>query len=162
MPQTCPLCNFQDNDLAHRLNEFIVHYVGTMDMESISAQVAEMMNSHGASGLANDAPLAGEAAEGGAMQMPMTAAQVREHIEEHMLHPRVKLAVCLRKLLDFLKFLEENLKITDAETGLTTVDKQNVELYLKVLTQVTSLYKQDTHTMMFAQAFVPDKKPRRD
>ena len=55
---------------------------------------------------------------------------IYEHIARHMLHPRVRIAVTLRQLLDFLSLLQTTLVINDG--GACTVDKSNADLYLKV------------------------------
>jgi len=73
---------------------------------------------------------------------------VHEHISRHMLHPRVRVAVMLRQLLDFSVLLQSSLVVNDA--GVCTVDKSNVELYLKVIGQIMTLYKADTTGMLFA------------
>jgi len=83
---------------------------------------------------------------------------VFEHIARHMLHPRVRLAVMLRQLLEFSSFLQNNLTVHD--NGMCTVDKGNAELYLKVIGQIMTLYKADTQGMLFAEDEVKesDKK----
>jgi len=73
---------------------------------------------------------------------------VHEHISRHMLHPRVRVAVMLRQLLDFSVLLQSSLVVNDS--GVCTVDKSNVELYLKVIGQIMTLYKADTTGMLFA------------
>jgi len=45
--------------------------------------------------------------------------------------------------------LHNNLVVEDVSSGLTAVDKGNVELYLKVIAQITTLYKAETSTMLF-------------
>lgn len=42
----------------------------------------------------------------------------------------------------------------DVSSGLTAVDKGNVELYLKVIAQITTLYKAETSTMLFGGKFI--------
>jgi hypothetical protein len=75
---------------------------------------------------------------------------VYEHIARHMLHPKVRLAVTLRQLLDFLSLLQTSLVINE-DGGACAVDKGNAELYLKVIAQVLTLYKVDTTGMLFTE-----------
>ena len=112
-----------------KLSNFIIKHVGLMDMHCIAQQVSDFL----------------------LVQVPDAVAadkdMVYEHIARHMLHPRVRLAVTLRQLLDFLSLLQTSLVINDG--GACTVDKSNAELYLKVIAQVLTLYKVDTTGMLF-------------
>ena len=74
---------------------------------------------------------------------------VTQHVLSHMLHPRVRLAVMLRQLLDLTNLLQNNIVIRDG--GSVTVDKAIAELYLKVIGQVMALYKSDTTGMLFTE-----------
>lgn len=100
-------------------------------MQSISKQVSDF--------LLLQEPLAEEA----------THEIVYEHVSKHMLHPRVRMAVLLRQLLEFCALLQTSLVVQDA--GLCTVDKSNAELYLKVIGQIMTIYKADTQGMLFSE-----------
>ena len=71
------------------------------------------------------------------------------HVHSHMLHPRVRMAVVLRQLLDFAALLQGSMVIRDGDN--CTVDKGNAELYLKVIGQVMTLYKVDPQGMLFSE-----------
>ena len=129
----CALCSFQDNELALKLNEFITHYIGVMDETSICNQVSDILRSSMQGRRMQDADSVGDE---DAEQLGMDPESIRVHITTHMLHPRVKLAVTLRKLLDFIRYLEDNLTLRDEETGVVSVDKTNTELYIKATSQV--------------------------
>ena len=120
----------QGEPLGARLSGFIIKHVGIMDLQCIAQQVSDflLLNEANATGADRDT--------------------VHEHIARHMLHPKVRLAVTLRQLLDFLSLLQTTLVVNDS--GLCTVDKGNAELYLKVISQVLTLYKDDTSGMLFA------------
>ena len=109
---------------------FIIKHIGIMDSYCIAQQVSDFL-------LLNE-PLAQGA----------TKEVVFEHIAKHMLHPRVRLAVMLRQLLDFCALLQTSLIVT--ENDVASVDKSNAELYLKVIGQIMTLYKADTSGMLFA------------
>ena len=126
----CWLCAFQGEALGGKLTAFIVKHVGLMDLACIAQQVSDFLlvqvpNAEGAD-----------------------TATIQEHISRHMLHPRVRIAVTLRQLLDFLAILQTTLVIQDT-SGVCTVDKGNAELYLKVIEKVLALYRVDTTGMMF-------------
>jgi hypothetical protein len=125
----CWLCAFQGEPLGAKLSAFIIKHVGIMDLQCIAQQVSDFL-------LVNE-----PSAQGAEKEM------VHEHIARHMLHPRVRLAVTLRQLLDFLSLLQTSLVVNDG--GACTVDKSNAELYLKVIAQVLTLYKVDTTGMLF-------------
>jgi len=128
-PLMCWLCAFQGEALGGRLAAFIVKHVGLMDIACIAQQVSDFLM----------------------LQVPDAVgadpATIQEHINRHMLHPRVRIAVTLRQLLDFLAILQTTLVIQDS--GVCTVDKSNAELYLKVIEKVLALYRVDTVGMMF-------------
>jgi hypothetical protein len=125
----CWLCAFQGEPLGGKLSAFIIKHVGIMDLQCIAQQVSDflLLNEPAAQGADKDT--------------------VHEHIMRHMLHPKVRLAVTLRQLLDFLSLLQTSLVVNDG--GACTVDKSNAELYLKVIAQVLTLYKVDTAGMLF-------------
>jgi len=125
----CWLCAFQGEALGARLTAFIVKHVGLMDLACIAQQVSDFLLLQVPDAVGADAPT------------------IQEHIARHMLHPRVRIAVTLRQLLDFLAILQTTLVIHDA--GVCTVDKSNAELYLKVIEKVLALYRVDTVGMMF-------------
>ena len=126
----CWLCTYQGEPLGARLNTFIIRHVGIMDPACIAQQVSDflMLNNPEAKGADPDT--------------------VQEHVSRHMLHPRVHIAVLLRQLLEFSALLQGSMVVSDA--GLCTVDKSNAELYLKVISQITTLYKADIAGMLFA------------
>ncbi len=126
----CWLCTYQGEPLGKKLSDFIVKHIGVMDMQCVSRQVSDFL-------ILNE-PLA----EGAGPEI------VYEHVSKHMLHPRVRMAVLLRQLLEFCALLQTSLVVQDA--GLCTVDKSNAELYLKVIGQIMTLYKADTQGMLFS------------
>lgn len=127
----CWLCAFQGEPLGKKLNDFIVKHIGVMDMTCISRQVSDFLL------------LQEPTAEGAGHEI------IYEHVSKHMLHPRVRMAVLLRQLLEFCALLQTSLVVQDA--GLCTVDKSNAELYLKVIGQIMTLYKADPNSMLFSE-----------
>ena len=127
----CWLCSMQGEQLGIRMQEFIIKNIGFMDLRCISQQVSDFILLQHA-----DAPGAEEQA-------------VYTHIMQHVLHPRVRLAVMLRQLLELSNLLQGNILVHDGCN--CTVDKTNAELYLKVIGQVMAMYRVDTQGMLFTQ-----------
>jgi hypothetical protein len=126
----CWLCSFQSEPLGVKLNAFIVKHIGVMSIETISTQVSDYL-------------LLNEPASQGA-----NPPDVQEHIQRHVLHPRVRIAVLLREVLDFASLLQPSLVLS--EGGSVIVDKPNAELYLKCINQIMTLYKADIPNMVFS------------
>lgn len=113
------------------MQEFIVKNIGFMDLHCISQQVSDFI----------------------LVQFPDSQgadeSAVHAHIMQHILHPRVRLAVMLRQLLELANLLQCNILVRDGDN--CTVEKTNAELYLKVIGQVMTMYKVDTQGMLFTQ-----------
>ena len=127
----CWLCSYQGETLGKQLNEFIVKNIGFMDMNCISQQVSDY--------LLLKKPEAEKAAKD----------DVFAHIHTHMLHPKVRMAVMLRQLLELAGLLQDNIVVRDGE--LCSIDKSNAELYLKIIGQIMTLYKMDPQGMVFTE-----------
>jgi hypothetical protein len=127
----CWLCSYQGSLLGKQLNDFIVKNIGFMEMNCISLQVSDFL-------LLRE-PTAQKASR----------QDVFQHIHGHMLHPKVRMAVMLRQLLELAGILQNSIVVRDGD--LCTIDKSNAELYLKIIGQVMSLYKMDPHSMLFGE-----------
>jgi hypothetical protein len=139
--EICWMCLYQTDEEAKRLMEFIVRSVGYIDTFNIATQVSAFIHTRykdvrDASG--NVVELHGA-----------DPVHVAKHIKKHILHPKVRISVIIKELLEFQDHLHKNLVVEDVATGLSAVDKGNVELYLKVIAQITSLYKAETTSMLF-------------
>lgn len=126
----CWLCSYQGNPLGKQLNDFIIKNIGFMDMKCISLQVSDYL-------LLKEPA----AAQG-------TQEDVFAHIHGHMLHPKVRMAVMLRQLLELAELLQNSIVVRDGD--MCTIDKSNAELYLKIISQIMTLYKVDPQGMLFA------------
>jgi hypothetical protein len=126
----CWLCTYQGEPLGVRLNTFVIRHIGIMDIGCIAQQVSDYLLTQNSSAIGADVDT------------------IQVHITRHMLHPRVRIAVILRQLLDFSAILQTSMVVNDA--GVCTIEKSNTELYLKVIAQITTLYKADIAGMLFA------------
>jgi len=137
----CWLCAYQNDDETKRLMEFVVKAVGYIDTKNIATQVSMFIHER-----------FGEAVDAHGNQTEIRGAEpshVEIHITRHVLHPKIRISLIIQDLLNFQEHLHRNLVLEDVSTGLTAVDKGNVELYLKVIAQITTLYKAETSSMLF-------------
>jgi hypothetical protein len=159
--EVCWMCLYQTDEEAKRLMEFIVRSVGYIDTFNIAAQVSAFIHTR-----YKDV----RDANGDVVELRgADPVDVAKHIKKHILHPKVRISVIIKELLEFQDHLHRNLVVEDVTTGLSAVDKGpspffhccvayglltplcagNVELYLKVISQITSLYKAETNNMLF-------------
>jgi hypothetical protein len=127
----CWLCSYQGETLGKQLNDFIVTNIGFMDLNCISQQVSDFL----------------------LLKHPDAEDSDKEHvfthIHMHMLNPKVRIAVMLRQLLELAGLLQNSIVVRDGENS--TIDKSNAELYLKIISQIMTLYKMDPNGMIFAE-----------
>jgi hypothetical protein len=126
----CWLCSYQGDPLGKQLNDFIIKNIGFMDMNCISQQVSDFLL------------LKQEEAQ------EATKEDIFTHIQAHMLHPKVRMAVMLRQMLELASLLQNSIVVRDGD--LCSIDKSNAKLYLKIIGQIMSLYKADPQTMLFS------------
>lgn len=126
----CWLCSYQGNLLGKQLNDFVVKNIGYMEINCISQQVSDYV-------LLRE-PEALKASKD----------DVYLHIHDHMLHPKVRMAVMLRQLLEFAGLLQNSIVVREGD--LCTIDKSNAELYIKVIGQIMTIYKADPNAMLFS------------
>ncbi len=131
----CWLCSYQGNPLGKQLNDFIIKNIGYMEINCISTQVSDYVLLREPDAL------------------NVSKENVYSHIHSHMLHPKVRMAVMLRQLLEFAGLLQTSIVVREGE--LCTIDKSNAELYLKVIGQIMTLYKADPTGMIFSDDLNP-------
>lgn len=132
----CWLCTYQGEPVGKKLNSFIIKHIGVIDIDCIAVQVSDYLNLN-------------QSVNNSTQSTGISKETVCEHISKHMLHPRVRIAVLLRQLLEFSNFLQSTLIVQD--NGMCTVEKSHTELYLKVIGQIMQLYRADTNGMLFAE-----------
>lgn len=67
----------------------------------------------------------------------------------------VRLASIVRSLITLAETLRCTLQQVDDETGDLVVDIRNTELYLKVVTQISNVYKLDGTKLLFQNGVAP-------
>jgi hypothetical protein len=81
-------------------------------------------------------------------------AELKRHIVEHMLNPRVKLALQIQDMCKMQREIAKCCVVHDAETGGKTVDTQALRIYLSVSSQVTGIYKTSEEKLLYSGAAV--------
>jgi hypothetical protein len=71
------------------------------------------------------------------------------HINEHIIHPHVKMACTIRSLVTVADTLRAGLQHLDPDTNEILVDIKNTELYLKVVGQIITSYKMEGGKLLF-------------
>ena len=85
----------QGEALGLRMQEFIIKNIGFMDLHCISQQVSDfILLQHNAAAGADE-------------------HAIYTHIMQHILHPRVRLAVMLRQLLELANLLQGNILVRE-------------------------------------------------
>lgn len=119
----CWLCEYNDDPVAKGIRKFISEQAGTMGPELMAERVHDV--------LVEKCP----------MYEGIGLEEVREHIMVHTLCPNVRVACILRSLLRIADKLESVSTSVDQETGQTVVDAKNVQVYLKVVSEVMQMYR---------------------
>lgn len=131
--QRCWLCEFSDDPVARALTRYMNEQSITMGPDLLAERVHES--------LAESCPMA----EGIGLE------QVREHIASHMLQPGVRVACVMRSLLKLVTKLESTTVTVDPDTGETVVDGKSLSAYLKVISEVMTMYRTgEVSRLMFA------------
>ena len=127
----CWLCDHYNHRDAVIVNKFIVESMPKMQLDIIIRQVYQY--------IARKFPNAG-----------LCENRVREHINQHLLIPQVKVAELLRDLTSVSGELRIR-AMTNDDTGNVVVDRHNMDLYLKVVSQIMQIYKTGDNSRMLFQ-----------
>lgn len=130
----CWLCEYSDDPVAKQCHQYAIDQVQCMEVTTISQVIHVQLEQ-----------------SVGSMTEGISQEEVLTHFTQHTIAPNIRVALGLRSLLNLAKKLEDVTTTTDEETGLTIVDAKNVTVYLKVLTDIMSIYKAgDASKLMFA------------
>lgn len=133
MQPSCWLCEFSDDPTAKALTRFMNEQSVTMGPDLLAERVHES--------LVDTVP----SAQGIGLET------VREHIYSHMLQPGVRVACVMRSLLKLVTRLEATTVSTDPDTGETVVDSKSLGAYLKVISEVMTMYRTgEVNRLMFS------------
>lgn len=130
-PAHCWLCTFCKSRLAVDLTAFIIENIQNMAMPHITEQLKQR--------ILHDFPTAR-----GARQR-----DIERHIAHHIVSPEVKMAGVIRSLAAVGETVRLSMTKQDPETGDVLLDNKQVELYLKVMSQMQAVYRTDGKKMLF-------------
>jgi hypothetical protein len=129
----CWLCEFSDDTIAKRLNQYAADQISCMDVETIANAIHEQL------------------VEACPMSDGIGSDEVLAHFTHHTIAPNIRVAMELRALLQLSGKLRDVTTTTDEETGLTVVDAKNVTAYRQVVQDIMNIYKLgDASKLMFA------------
>lgn len=131
--ETCWLCQYNHTTDAKTLASFIAENMGSASTACIAAQVSQDLVERfpDAEGTDHEACL--------------------RHIEYHTLNPACRIATMLRSLLRLSDDLQQNLRKFDEE-GNSTMDPKLVETFLKVQSQILTIYRtSETNKLLFSE-----------
>lgn len=118
----CCLCEYQGNTSTNEVIRFIMEGIPHIALDSLVTQSKYML----------DTLVPGN---------NNNTEQVRLHITEHMLHPRVKLALQLHEMTRMQKDLSKCCVVYDVESGEKNVNQQAMRVYLTLSSQISAVYK---------------------
>lgn len=131
MTGRCWMCEHLGTEQARHFHAFVVEKAHVME----PAEMARHIHAH--------------VAEAGGGPAP-SEEEIAEHIQRHMLHPAVRVALTLRSLLELADVLR-GMAVGRDDGGEPVVDVRTVNVYLKVVAEVMQVYRTaDTSRMLFA------------
>ena len=129
----CWMCQYQGNRSANEVVRLIMDGVSNMSMDSLVAHCKYLLDHVQTDSI-------------------ISTAEIKRHITEHMLHPRVKLAVQLHDLTVMQKEVAKCCVVQDVESGERIVNPQAMRAYLSLCSQVSGVYKLGEDKLLFTHA----------
>jgi hypothetical protein len=131
-PRACWLCEYHGNRTTNEVVRFIMDGIPHMSLNSLVEQSKFLLDQVD---VGSDA----------------TTAEIRQHIMEHMLHPRVKLALQMQEMSRMQKEVSKCCISADTETGEQTINPQAMRVYLTLCSQISGVYKLGEDKLMYNQ-----------
>lgn len=131
--EMCWLCTFCTHSKARQMAYFIAEQAPHMSNIHIAEQVKDEIMS--------EYPHAQGARK----------RDIIRHIQYHMLDPNVRLSTILRSLLSLAESVRLTMQVKD-EDNAVTMDVKQVDLYLRIISQVQNTYKTGNAKMLFSLA----------
>jgi hypothetical protein len=132
VPRSCWLCEFQGNRTTNEVIRFIMDGIPHMSLDSLIEQSKYLLDQVD---VGSDA----------------TTAEIRKHVTEHMLHPRVKLALQMQEMSRMQKEVCKCCISADGDTGERTINPPAMRVYLSLCSQISGVYKLGEDKLMYNQ-----------
>jgi hypothetical protein len=126
----CWLCEFQGNRSAAEIVRLVMDSIPHISMQSLVAQCKYLLDN----------------IERGS---DVSTVEIHRHITQHMLHPRVKLAIQLQDMCQMQKEISKCCVVQDVESGERTLNPHAMRVYLSLCSQVASVYKLGEEKLTF-------------
>jgi hypothetical protein len=130
MDNFCWLCKYQGNRTTNEVVRFIMDGIPHMSIDSLVTQSKFLLDNV-------------------EVNSNTTLVQLKRHITDHMMHPRIKLALQLQEMCNMQNEIKKCCVTNDAETGERTVNPQAMRVYLTLCSQVSALYKVGEDKLIF-------------
>lgn len=130
MDPTCFLCTFNNHVDAIDMNQFVHENIGVMCINVLANEVHAQLRAR-----------QGDCAPSFEM--------IRKHITMHTLNPTVRMGIMLRGLLDLEEKMKGDLYKLDSNGQNLGLDPKMIEAYMRVQTQISSIYKCKPSEMLF-------------
>jgi hypothetical protein len=121
-PRSCWLCEYQGNRTTNEVIRFIMDGIPHMSLDSLIEQSKYLLDQVD---VGSDA----------------STMEIRKHITEHMLHPRVKLALQMQEMSRMQKEVCKCCISADGDTGERTINPQAMRVYISLCSQISGVYK---------------------
>jgi hypothetical protein len=131
----CWLCRYQANRTTNEVIRFIMDAVPHMALDALVEQSKYFLDQVDKASCCS-------------------FAQVRRHITEHMLHPRVKLALQLQDMARMQQEVGKCCVVNDVESGEKTINTQAMRVYMTLCSQVVGVYKLGEERLTFNNSAV--------
>ena len=122
----CKLSGTEDDKMKRcmqTIHDYILDSVGTVTNEEIAEQISSLFLEQ--------------------MHLNVPALEILTHMDEHMLHQKVVMTKILKHLI-YLTKLTQNGCVTHNEEGNPVVDVKMMQSYLKIVEQITAIYRSGT------------------
>jgi hypothetical protein len=131
--RTCWLCEYQGNRTTNEVIRFIMDGIPHMSLDSLVEQSRFLLDEVDPGSNAS-------------------TAEIKAHIECHMLHPRIKMALQAMQMSKMSKEVYKCCISADAESGEQTINPQAMRVYLSLCSQIASVYKLGEEKLIFNQS----------
>lgn len=126
----CWLCRYQGNPSTNEVIRFMMDAIPHMSLDSLVEQSKFLLDTIDP-------------------YSKCTLGTIRTHITEHMLHPRIKLALQLQDMTKMQSDVCKCCVVNDVVTGERTVNPQAMRVYLTLCAQVSTVYKMGEEKLTF-------------
>lgn len=115
--QECWLCRTSHTKETKKFHQFIIENAHQVSIDDMAAQFYQMYPQH------------------------ITQEKVKEHIDNHCLHPEIQVSKILRQLLTLSQNLNKISTNYEGEDGSPMIDIRAVQTYVKVVGEIMQIYR---------------------